>query len=37
MSASKLRAGTYHLSASYGGDVNYSPSTSSAKTLKVAA
>jgi hypothetical protein len=37
LSTKKLKAGTYHLSASYGGNVSYATSTSAAKTLKVAA
>jgi hypothetical protein len=37
LSTTKLRAGTYHLSASYGSDTNYASSNSSGKTLKVAA
>lgn len=37
LSASKLKAGTYHLAASYGGDASYAPSASAAKPLKVAA
>jgi hypothetical protein len=37
LSTTRLKAGTYHLTATYNGDVNYAPSVSAVKTLKVAA
>jgi hypothetical protein len=35
LSASKLTVGTYHLTASYGGDANFTASTAPSKTLTV--
>jgi hypothetical protein len=37
LGATRLRAGTYHLAATYAGDGNYGSSTSTSKTLKVTA
>jgi hypothetical protein len=37
LSTTRLKAGTYHLTATYSGDVNYAPSTSVVRVLKVVA